>query len=252
LNVCPVYERVGGQAYESVYPGPIGAILTPQLRGLGEATTLPWASSLCGACYEVCPVKIDIPTVLLHLRAKAVEHAGATRERALMRAVSWFFGSRTRFETAERLGRWLQRPLVRRGAIRRLPPPLSGWTRARDLRPVEAENEDIHPFPRLLDGGDDRRDAGVGLNDQLHAAPAELRSKLSANSAERKLVSEPQPSPTSESDADADVHQPRRADRRGIRLDEIHLVEQVLRAEEHLQAAADIAQHREVERCIAG
>ena len=61
LNVCPVYERTGGHAYESVYPGPIGAILTPQLQGLENAPTLPWASSLCGACYEVCPVKIDIP-----------------------------------------------------------------------------------------------------------------------------------------------------------------------------------------------
>src|SRR5207248_2330894 len=68
LNVCPVYSRTGGHAYESVYPGPIGAILTPQLHELREGTTLPWASSLCGACYEVCPVKIDIPSVLVHLR----------------------------------------------------------------------------------------------------------------------------------------------------------------------------------------
>ena len=73
LNECPVYTRVGGQAYESVYPGPIGAILTPQLRGLDQAPTLPWASSLCGACYEVCPVKIDIPSVLIHLRARVVK-----------------------------------------------------------------------------------------------------------------------------------------------------------------------------------
>ena len=73
LNVCPVYTRTGGHAYESVYPGPIGAILTPQLRGLDQAPTLPWASSLCGACYEVCPVKIDIPSVLIHLRARVVE-----------------------------------------------------------------------------------------------------------------------------------------------------------------------------------
>ena len=72
LNVCPVYERAGGQAYESVYPGPIGAILTPQLRGLDQAPTLPWASSLCGACFEACPVKIDIPSVLVHLRARVV------------------------------------------------------------------------------------------------------------------------------------------------------------------------------------
>ena len=72
LNVCPVYTRTGGHAYESVYPGPIGAILTPQLEGLDAAPTLPWASSLCGACYEVCPVKIDIPTVLVHLRGRVV------------------------------------------------------------------------------------------------------------------------------------------------------------------------------------
>ena len=75
LNVCPVYTRVGGHAYESVYPGPIGAILTPQLQGLEHAPTLPWASSLCGACYEVCPVKIDIPTVLVHLRGRVVREA---------------------------------------------------------------------------------------------------------------------------------------------------------------------------------
>ena len=72
LNVCPVYTRTGGHAYESVYPGPIGAILTPQLAGLHAAPTLPFASSLCGACLEVCPVKIDIPTVLVHLRGRVV------------------------------------------------------------------------------------------------------------------------------------------------------------------------------------
>ena len=72
LNVCPVYSRTGGHAYGSIYPGPIGAILTPQLHGIEHAPTLPFASSLCGACYEVCPVKINIPEVLLHLRAEAV------------------------------------------------------------------------------------------------------------------------------------------------------------------------------------
>ncbi len=78
LNVCPVYSRTGGHAYGSVYPGPIGAILTPQLVGIENAPSLPFASSLCGACYEVCPVKIDIPTVLLHLRG-----AGGRGERRL-------------------------------------------------------------------------------------------------------------------------------------------------------------------------
>ena len=80
LNVCPVYERTGGHAYGSVYPGPIGAILTPMLRGVGhDAATdsLPYASSLCGACYDVCPVAIDIPEVLVHLRSKVVDaHRG--------------------------------------------------------------------------------------------------------------------------------------------------------------------------------
>ncbi len=83
LNSCPVYSRTGGHAYESVYPGPIGAILTPQLRGLDEAPTLPWASSLCGACADVCPVKIDIPSVLIHLRGRVVRE---TRRRARERA----------------------------------------------------------------------------------------------------------------------------------------------------------------------
>jgi L-lactate dehydrogenase complex protein LldF len=140
LNVCPVYSRVGGHAYGSVYPGPIGAILTPQLIGIENAASLPFASSLCGACYEVCPVKIDIPRVLLHLRAKAVEAKAPAVERALMRGVAWVFGGPRRLAAAQRLGRLGQRPLVRAGAIRRLPPPLSKWTRTRDLRPVAAES----------------------------------------------------------------------------------------------------------------
>ena len=83
LNVCPVYERTGGRAYGSPYPGPIGAILTPQLRGINQGpvdaqtASLPYASSLCGACFEVCPVRIDIPEVLTHLRARVVEHKHA-------------------------------------------------------------------------------------------------------------------------------------------------------------------------------
>ena len=72
LNVCPVYERVGGHAYGSAYPGPIGAVLSPQLTGIDDNASLPFASSLCGACYEVCPVKIDIPTMLVHLRTTKV------------------------------------------------------------------------------------------------------------------------------------------------------------------------------------
>lgn len=140
LNVCPVYTRTGGHAYGSVYPGPIGAILTPQLIGIENAASLPFASSLCGACYEVCPVKIDIPTVLLHLRAQAVRSEKHHAERAVMRGVAWLFGSPARFTLAQRLGRLAQRPLVHRGAIRRLPPPLAAWTRTRDLKPVARQS----------------------------------------------------------------------------------------------------------------
>src|SRR5919201_685919 len=102
LNVCPVYSRTGGHAYESVYPGPIGAILTPQLHELHEGTTLPWASSLCGACYEVCPVKIDIPTVLVHMRGRVLKQSAVgspqSAERAAMRLVAGGVSTRRRYE----------------------------------------------------------------------------------------------------------------------------------------------------------
>ncbi|MEA2249113.1 MAG: L-lactate dehydrogenase complex protein LldF, partial [Solirubrobacteraceae bacterium] len=135
LNVCPVYTRVGGQAYESVYPGPIGAILSPQLFGLEKHATLPWASTLCGACYDVCPVKIDIPSVLVHLRAKVVreERKRLDPERLAMAAVARVFASRSRYERAQRLARGGNGPLAR------LPGPWAGWTAARDLPDVPAE-----------------------------------------------------------------------------------------------------------------
>ena len=140
LNVCPVYSRTGGHAYGSVYPGPIGAILTPQLVGIENAASLPFASSLCGACYEVCPVKIDIPRVLLHLREQAVLAKAPAPERAAMGVAAWTFASRKRLALAQRLGRVAQRPFLRRGAIRKLPGPLGAWTRTRDLRPIARES----------------------------------------------------------------------------------------------------------------
>jgi L-lactate dehydrogenase complex protein LldF len=140
LNVCPVYSRTGGHAYGSVYPGPIGAILTPQLVGIERAPSLPFASTLCGACYEVCPVKIDIPRVLLHLREQAVQAEPSRGERATMRAAAWTFGSGKRLSRAERLGGVLQRPLALGGVIHRLPWPLGAWTRTRDLRPMAPES----------------------------------------------------------------------------------------------------------------
>jgi L-lactate dehydrogenase complex protein LldF len=140
LNVCPVYSRTGGHAYGSVYPGPIGAILVPQLIGIENAASLPYASTLCGACYEVCPVKIDIPTVLVHLRAKAVEATAHASERTLMRSIAWAFGSPRRLAAAQLLGRIGQWPFVRGGSIHRLPGPLAKWTRTRDLKPVAAQS----------------------------------------------------------------------------------------------------------------
>jgi L-lactate dehydrogenase complex protein LldF len=133
LNSCPVYSRVGGHAYESVYPGPIGAILTPQLRGLENAPTLPWASSLCGACYEVCPVKIDIPSVLIHLRGRVVrEHKSRLSPEALaMEAIGRVFASQRRYERAQKLARLGRGPIASAA--------LPGWSAMRDLPEVPAQ-----------------------------------------------------------------------------------------------------------------
>ncbi len=146
LNVCPVYERTGGHAYNSVYPGPIGAILTPQLVGIGKpgSDSLPYASSLCGACYEVCPVKINIPEVLIHLRGRVVRHRQDKEglkgkldpENVAMQTMAKTFSDRRLYEGAQKAAQIGQWPLARTGAIHRLPGKLAGWTEARDLRPV--------------------------------------------------------------------------------------------------------------------
>ena len=137
LNVCPVYERTGGHAYGSVYPGPIGAVLSPQLTGVQDNASLPYASSLCGACYDACPVKIDIPSVLVELRARHVDETRRDRrlptaEAITMAAMSWVMAGPGRFAAAQRAGGVGRVLGGRSGRIRRLPPPLSGWTRTRD------------------------------------------------------------------------------------------------------------------------
>jgi L-lactate dehydrogenase complex protein LldF len=128
LNVCPVYERTGGHAYGSVYPGPIGAVLTPQLVGVEHASELPWASSLCGYCYDVCPVEIDIPSMLVKLRHDAVRaHPRPTPQDALFGAVGRLMNSRRGWTLAlrtARLMRWFRRSRL---------PLLSRWTTVRDL-----------------------------------------------------------------------------------------------------------------------
>ena len=146
LNVCPVYERTGGRAYGSPYPGPIGAILTPQLRGIAtgpvdaQTASLPFASSLCGACFEVCPVRIDIPEVLVHLRTQVVRQRGwraraLGEEAAVMRSMSMAFGGPRRLSFAERAAGLAGRVVGRDGWIHRMPIPgtIGAWLRARDM-----------------------------------------------------------------------------------------------------------------------
>ena len=166
LNVCPVYERTGGQAYGSVYPGPIGAILTPQLRGIArgpvdkQTASLPFASSLCGACFDVCPVRIDIPEVLVHLRGQVVRQSEAshrvpTGEAVGMRAAAWTFRSPGRLRLAERSAGFAGLLFGRRGRLRRIPGPgpIGGWFRARDLRAPARES--FRAWWRRTGGGRD-------------------------------------------------------------------------------------------------
>lgn len=174
-NACPVYQRAGGHAYGAVYGGPIGAVITPVLEGLPRAGVLPFASTLCGACLEACPVKIDIPRMLVSLRERAVragkaEPAGQVErngqvervaqaersgrvegtgqveraaqtgwlDRLFARGWTFVMGSPARLRFAAALGRLLQRVAVRRGMIERLPYPLSGWTAHRAAPPLAA------------------------------------------------------------------------------------------------------------------
>ena len=140
LNACPVYRKVGGHAYGWVYQGPIGAIVSPVLTGIPDAKDLPYASSLCGACREACPVRINIPRMLLHLRNDLAEGGTNPRNKKVSR-FEWLAMKAWRFSVANpflfrltnALGSVLQRPLLRNGRIRWLPPPLAGWTRYRSF-----------------------------------------------------------------------------------------------------------------------
>jgi L-lactate dehydrogenase complex protein LldF len=140
LNTCPVYRQTGGHAYGSPYAGPIGAILTPQLEHMRHAQSLPYASSLCAACYEVCPVKINIPEVLIDLRAQVVDQERNESKRWTdpmyvgMKAANFAFGSASRFRLAQRFGRLgLKFFTDKDGWIRKLPNLGARWTLSRDL-----------------------------------------------------------------------------------------------------------------------
>lgn len=146
-NTCPVYRQTGGHAYGSVYAGPIGAILTPQLMKLEYAESLPYASSLCGACYEVCPVKINIPEVLIELRAQVTDRERKQTKRWLdpmflgMRVAGWVFSDSGRFRKAQHYGRKVLKRFTRKdGWIRKLPGLGGRWTATRDLRGIPQQS----------------------------------------------------------------------------------------------------------------
>jgi L-lactate dehydrogenase complex protein LldF len=144
LNICPVYNNVGGHAYGWVYSGPIGAILSPQLLGTSVAADLPFASTLCGACGEICPVKIPIPKILVHMRKRVVE--GDDIEKPItppvlgagVAAGALAYGTPWLYQMGSRLLRLVQKPLQRGAWLPNLPPPLDRWTMVRPLPAFDA------------------------------------------------------------------------------------------------------------------
>jgi L-lactate dehydrogenase complex protein LldF len=140
LNVCPVYRQIGGHAYGHTYPGPIGILLTAMLHGEESVKDLAHASSLCGACKEVCPVRIDIPRMLVELRQHLEQDRIAPRgERVLFKALRRVLMSPAVFRLSAVLGRLLQRPFAKNGRLTALPFVFSRWTDARDLPPVASK-----------------------------------------------------------------------------------------------------------------
>ncbi|WP_019546226.1 lactate utilization protein B [Streptomyces sulphureus] len=138
LNVCPVYERTGGHSYGSTYPGPIGAVLTPQLAGMHAAkddpnSSLPYASSLCGACFDACPVKIDIPSLLVELRHQNTEESGTTAEKTAMKAAASLMKRPKLYTKAQKASRAGRLMAGKDGKLSHLPPPFNGWSATRDV-----------------------------------------------------------------------------------------------------------------------
>jgi L-lactate dehydrogenase complex protein LldF len=144
LNACPIYKNIGGHAYGDTYPGPIGAVVTPGLRGLRSWTELPAASTLCGACRDVCPVRLDIPRMLLSLRGSTDRgQAASPLLRLGLRAFGAIASRPALYRIATRAARVVLRLVARDGWLRRLPGPGAGWTSVRDLKaPAAATFQD--------------------------------------------------------------------------------------------------------------
>jgi L-lactate dehydrogenase complex protein LldF len=144
LNACPIYRKIGGHAYGSVYPGPIGALITPLFQGLEKFKDLPNASSLCGACYEACPVKINIPKHLINMRRDIVNrHINHPLERLVYRAAAWALKSRLLYGLIS-IGQKMElgRRAKNTGWIEDMPALASGWTQIRSM-PAPA-NQTFH------------------------------------------------------------------------------------------------------------
>jgi len=148
LNICPVYGKIGGHSYGHPYSGPVGAVVLPLLAGINAAEDLCQGETLCGACQDACPVNIDLPRMLLALRAKLADgdpEWGVKRvspaEKAVFTLWSWIIRSRPAYEFCLRAASWGQKILpINNGMISRLPPPVSGWTDSRDIQPLAGES----------------------------------------------------------------------------------------------------------------
>ncbi|MGE4619212.1 MAG: LutB/LldF family L-lactate oxidation iron-sulfur protein [Planctomycetota bacterium] len=135
LNACPVYRKATGHAYGSVYSGPIGAVITPLLKGIDKNPTLPEASSLCGACHEACPVDIDLPGLLVGLRHKIRKQKGSRLERLALGLLGLSFSRVTSYRIASKLQRFFLRCIAGGSdKVTSAPGPFSGWTADRDLK----------------------------------------------------------------------------------------------------------------------
>ncbi len=141
LNVCPVYRQTGGHAYGSTYSGPIGAVITPLLKGNEEARDLPHASSLCGACSEACPVGIPLHDLLLKLRNRQVQEGLTSKsQRTAFKVFENTMKHPALYRISGKAGRVAQKPLLGDGSVRPVPGPMSGWTGSRDLPPLAAKS----------------------------------------------------------------------------------------------------------------